>query len=539
MPETRRQNGRRSRQLTFDGFESSSVGFTGIHHKPALPVRLSHGMNPRPAPPASSGTVLFVGAGPGSPDLLTVRAAAALRDAHVVVHDRLVPAEILDLVPAGVERICVDRGNPADPDPGRTTGELLARLAAEGQRVVRLKGGDPTVFARLAEELLPLQEQGVRVEFVPGITAALAAAAAVGTPLTSRGVASSLTLVTGHEARGKPGPIDFRTLAAVPGTLAVYMGVEQLADWSRQLIAAGRSGQTPVAIVSRCSWPDQRLATSTLAECAAAAEREGWQPPAVLIVGWVLRPGSGGPLHGRRVIVTRPEGQEGELATLLEAEGAECVHLPVIRIGEPSSWTPLDAAVRQLDRYDWIVFSSTNGVRGFLERLRRAGLDGRALATARLAAIGPATCQSLETAGFVCDLVPDEFRSEGLVAAFADLPPEARLLLVRAERGRDVLRRCLEATGHHVDEVAAYRSEPAPGVEPGDGVGPGTWVTVTSGGIVEAAVRLFGDRMRAWRIASLSPVTSEALRRFGLEPATEASEATAASLVEAIVRQEK
>ena len=141
MPETRRQNGRRSRQLTFDGFESSSVGFTGIHHKPALPVRLSHGMNPRPAPPASSGTVLFVGAGPGSPDLLTVRAAAALRDAHVVVHDRHVPAEILDLVPAGVERICVDRGNPADPDPGRTTGELLARLAA---------GDDPFTAARYA-----------------------------------------------------------------------------------------------------------------------------------------------------------------------------------------------------------------------------------------------------------------------------------------------------------------------------------------------------------------------------------------------------
>jgi uroporphyrinogen III methyltransferase/synthase len=551
-------------------------------------------MHTRSALPPSA-PVLFVGAGPGAPDLLTLRGAEALRAADVVVHDRLVSTAILELIPAEAERICVDRGNLADPDPGRSTGELLVLLAAAGRRVVRLKGGDPTVFARLAEELEPLEQAGLAVELVPGVTAALAAAAALGTPLTSRGKASSLTVVTGHEARGKQEPIDFQALAAVPGTLAVYMGVEQLGAWSRQLIAAGRPGSTPVAVVSRCSWPDQRLARSTLAACAEAAELEGWQSPAIMIVGRVLgrgredreiepeasgfpggetcQPSSetaalapGNPRHflestesppgrddvsprqadqigllqGRTVIVTRPHGQDHDLMTLLEAEGATCVPSPLIRIMEPTSWEPLDSAVERLDSYDWIVFASGNGVRGFFQRLRQAGRDGRALGTARLAAIGPATRQALEAAGFVCDLMPEEFRSEGLVEAFARQPPRGRFLLVRADSGRDLLRQSLESAGHHVDEVAAYRSEPVVEVQEAAGLAvAGTWLTVTSGRIVEAAVRIFGERLRHWRIASLSPVTSAVLRRFGLEPAAEAAEATAASLAAAILERER
>ena len=500
-------------------------------------------MPTRPASPPPSGSVLFVGAGPGAPDLLTVRGAEALRAADVVVHDRLVTEAILELVPAGAERICVDRADGSDPDPGRTTGELLARLAAPGRRVVRLKGGDPTVFARLTEELEPLEREGVQVEFVPGITAVLAAAAAVGTPLTSRSGASSLTLVTGHQARGKQEAADFAALAALPGTLAVYMGVEQVADWSRQLIAAGRPGGTPVTVVSRCSLPDQRVASSTLADCATAAACEGWRPPAVMIVGEVVRRGRSGPLQGRRVIVTRPEGQEGDLMALLAAEGAEGLAVPVLRIVEPSSWEPLDGAIRRLETYDWVVFVSGNGVRAFLRRLRLAGRDGRCFGTARLAAIGPATRDALDAAGFVCDLMPDDHRSEGLVDVFAGLPRQGRFLLVRAEAGRDLLPRSLEAAGHTVDEVAAYRSEAVTALSAAQqamlGADANPWLTVTSGRIVEAAVRLFGERMRRWRIASLSPVTSAALRRFGLEPAAEASAATSAGLVAAMVARER
>jgi uroporphyrinogen III methyltransferase / synthase len=483
--------------------------------------------------------VTFVGAGPGAADLLTLRGLERLRQADVVVHDRLVPETVLALIPAAVERIAIDRGDLGDPDPGGTTGDLLARLAAAGRFVVRLKGGDPTVFARLAEELAPLQRAGVAVEIVPGVTAAFAAAAAAVVPLTSRAAASSLTLVTGHEARGKTEPVNFRPLATLPGTLAVYMGIEQLAGWSRDLIAAGRPAETPVTLVSRCSWPDERQAISTLGTCAADAVKAGWQSPAVLIVGPVVAAAAGGPLTGCEVVVTRPAGQQAELVARIRAAGGRPILAPVISIGPPASWAAVDAVIGRLDTYDWIVFASANGVRGFLDRLRLAGRDGRAIGTARLAAIGPATSASLEAAGYVCDLVPADYRSEGLVAAFDAQPRGGRFLLVRAAAGRDVLRRELEVRGHEVDEVAAYASEPVAAVEPAVAEqlpGPGAWITATSGAIVEAAVRLFGERLRGWRIASISPVTSATLRRFGLEPAAEAAAATAASLVEAIGR---
>jgi len=457
------------------------------------------------------------------------------------VHDRLVPEAVLSAIPSGVERIEVDRGDLGDPDPGGTTGELLARLAAAGRTVVRLKGGDPTVFARLAEELAPLRRKGIAIEIVPGVTAAFAAAAAAVVPLTSRAAASSLTLVTGHEARGKTEPVEFRPLAALPGTLAVYMGIEQIAAWSRGMIAAGRSADTPVLIVSRCSWPDQRVATSTLATCAAEAQREGWRSPALLIVGDVVAAAAAGPLAGRRVIVTRPAGQEAELVALVRAVGGQPLHVPVIEIVDPPDWTPLDAALERLDTYDWIVLASANGVRGLLARLRSAGLDGRALGTARLAAIGPATQRALEEAGYVCDLVPADHHSEGLLATLVGEPAGSRFLLVRAATGRDVLPRGLADAGHHVDEVAAYSSEPIASLDEATAAATaegGGWITVTSGAIVESAARLFGGRLRAWRIASLSPVTSAALRRFGLEPAVEAAEPNAAGLVAAIVRHE-
>jgi uroporphyrinogen III methyltransferase/synthase len=486
---------------------------------------------------------VFVGAGPGAPDLLTGRAVAALAQADAVVHDRLVPPEILDLVGPAAERIAVPGTVPAGTDRGDAVGQLLVSLAGSGRHVVRLKGGDPGVFARLAEELDPLREAGILVEFVPGVTAALAAAAAAGIPLTSRAAASSLTLVTGHEADEKSTAFDFAPLAAIPGTLAVYMGVEQAGHWSRALLEAGLPATTPVTIVSRCSWPDQRIAASTLGRCATDITRHGWQPPAVIIVGAAGQATlPRGPLAGRVVLVTRPAGQAGDLAALVRDAGGECVHVPLVSITAPDSWQPLDAAMHDADRYDWIVFASVNGVRAFLERLHAAGRDGRSLGTARLAAIGPATRRSLEAAGFVPDLAPDTFRSEGLVDAFLPTPVPARFLLVRASQGRDVLRRELESRGHVVDEVAAYRSHPRERLEEHDLAAldgtDGGWITVTSGLIAETAIRLFGDRMRRWRIASLSPVTSDVLRHHGFEPAAEAATATMAGLVAAIVAAE-
>ena len=504
----------------------------------------------RTSPPAPRHRrVVFVGAGPGDPALLTVRAVECLRLADVVVHDALVPGAVLDLIGPATRRLLAPRdGRDAGYDPGAATGRLLVELAAAGGSVVRLKGGDPGVFGRLAEEIAPLREAGVPVEIVPGVTAATAAAAAAGIPLTSRSSASSLTILTGHEAVDKAGAIDFESLAALPGTLAIYMGVEQVDRWSRGLLAAGRGPLTPVTIVSHCSWPDQRIATSTLAACAADFERHNWPSPAVVIVGEVAqtpesRRAAAGPLAGRRVLVTRPEGQGDDLQDSILAAGGSCLHVPTIRIGPPPSWEPLDAAIVTADTFDWIVFASVNGVRSFVERMRHLRLDGRALGTVRLAAIGPATRRELERAGFVCDLTPELHRSEGIVESLTDRQPAAgRFLLVRANRGRDLMRRELESRGHVVGEVAAYASEPITSLDDSarralDRM-PVDWLVLTSSFNAESSLRLFGPLVAEWRVASISPVTSATLRRLGVEPTVEAASAEMGSLVAAIVAYE-
>ena len=494
------------------------------------------------------GRVLFVGAGPGNPDLLTVRAVESLRNADAVVYDTLVPPEVLDLVSPTAERLAVPRDSrEVHGDPGEAIGRLLATLAADGRTVVRLKGGDPAVFGRLLEEMTPLCDAGIPVEIVPGISAAMAAAAAAGIPLTSRSAASSLTILTGHEAVDKRELIDFRSLSAIAGTLAIYMGVEQVERWSSGLLTAGKPADTPVAIVSHCSWPDQRIAYSTLARCAADFATYNWPAPAVVIVGDVAQPSAvkaiaKGPLAGRRVLTTRPAGQGDELAGLIRAAGGQCLHVPTIHIGPPSSWQPLDDAISRVDGFDWIVFASANGVRGFVGRMREAGRDGRSLGTARLAAIGPATRAELEHLGFKCDLTPEFFCSEGIAAALGRMPRPARFLLVRANRGRDLMRRELESLGHVVTEVSAYSSEPAEtldetSVRAIDSM-PIDWITVTSSLIAESSLRLFGPRLHQWRVASLSPVTSAALRSGGVEPTVEAATAVGKSLVAAMTAWE-
>jgi uroporphyrinogen III methyltransferase/synthase len=499
----------------------------------------------QPAIPRKPGRVVFVGAGPGDPALLTVRAVELLGRADVVVHDALVPREVLELCPPTAETRVVPRdGREGQADPGAVAGRMLVDLARSGRLVVRLKGGDPAVFGRLSEELGPVREAGLPLEIVPGVTAAAAAAAAAGITLTSRSAASSLTIVTGHEADDKREAIDFQTLANVPGTLAIYMGVEQVDRWSRELLAAGKSPETPVTIVSHCSWPDQRIGSSTLARCAADFARHAWPAPAVAIVGEVAQSGgsaclSPGPLAGRLVLTTRPAGQGDEIDSLVRDAGGSCLHVPAIRIGPPPSWEALDRAIDMSDGFDWIVFASVHGVRGFMDRLRQRGRDGRSLGTARLAAIGPATGHELSRHGYVCDLTPGVFRSEGIAAELGTAPRGSRFLLVRANRGRDLMRRELESRGHAVVEVAAYSTEPVTHLDPATATVLDQtrvhWLTVTSSFIAESSLRLFGERVREMRVASLSPVTSTTLRQLGVEPTVEADSARAASLITAMI----
>jgi len=485
---------------------------------------------------------VFVGAGPGDPELLTLRAAECLRQADVIVHDTLVPEAVLAVAGDSPARIPAPRPRSAEEDAGIAIGRLLVDLAGRHRLVVRLKGGDPAMFARLAEEQQPLRQAGIPFAIVPGVTAALAAAAAAGVPLTSRAAASSVTFLTGHEACDKDASLDFTALARLPGTLVIYMGVEQIEAWSSSLIAAGKPADTPVTVISRCSWPDQRLCVTTLAGCRVEFDRCRWPAPAIVIVGDVagqaaVAGGSSG-LAGRTVVVTRPAGQGAELAMLVAAHGGAAVQVPVIRVGPPSSWEPLDAAIRVADTFDWIVFASVNGVRAFCERLRHAGHDIRRVGTARIAAIGPATAREAALHGIRCDLVPEEHRSEGIVAALGDTMRRGRVLLVRANRGRDAMRCGLEALGHDVTEVPAYATQPLDAIDPEtlaaiDRAGI-DWITVTSSFIAESAVRLLGPRMRACRVASMSPVISATLREAGIVPAVEAVAPTNAALVEAI-----
>ena len=511
-------------------------------------------MRPPPEPAApprhpsatTPGTVVFVGAGPGQPDLLTVRALTHLRAADVIVHDQLVPAAVLAEANPAAELIPLSRlldGVLRQHDPGTTIGRQLADLAATGRTVVRLKGGDPSVFARLREEIAPLTARGIPFEIVPGITAAIAAAAAAGIPLTSRETASSLTIVTGHEATAKAEAVDYERLVQAAGTIVVYMGVEQSGQWSQALLAAGLPPETAVTIISRCTWSDQRIMPTTLGCCAADIRAGDLPPPAIAIIGAspVEQPvpsAPAAPLQGCRLLVTRPAGQAAELISMIRHRGGDPLHLPLVSIAPPPDPTALEEAVASAWTYDWIVFASANGVRQFAHQLRCSGRDARALGTARLAAIGPATRDALADVGLACDLMPEHHQSEGLVQALATAATRGRFLLIRADKGRDLLRQELQALGHEVTQVAAYASQPLTRLEPAAagmlGQFPVDWILLTSSSIAETAVRLFGSQLSHWQIASISPVTSATLTRLGHPPTVEAAEASAEALLDAI-----
>ena len=512
---------------------------TSNGHLPCSPLEKEAGCTVR------NGHVLFVGAGPGQADLLTVRATRSLECADVVVYDTLVSPAVLNLIKPDAQKISLSEilGGSTGKDVGRIIGNCLATYATNNRNVVRLKGGDPTIFARLREEIEPLNEQFISFEIIPGITSATAAAAAAGTPLTSRNISSSLTIVTGHEAKDKQDTIDYEKLSIQEGTVVIYMGVDQVRHWSDALLKAGRASDTPVTFVSRCSWPDQRIIQTTLAACAADIDSAQLPSPAVAVIGEtpLRNPYHDDvklPLQGCRVLVTRPAGQADSVIAEVTQRGGEAMHLPLIEIVPATDTQELKSAITEAWSFDWIVFTSVNGVDHFCRELRLLGRDPRALGTARIAAIGPATATALENYGFVCDLIPDRYLSEGFVAAFKQDPDQKRFLLIQAERGRDVLRKELIAAGHEVRQVAAYATR-ATTADQHTAIRmieqfPVTWILLTSSFIAETAVKIFGSRLHSWKIASISPITSSKLTQLGYPVTTEASEPTMTSLLDSI-----
>jgi uroporphyrinogen III methyltransferase/synthase len=499
-----------------------------------------------PSPPP----VALVGAGPGNPGLLTLRAAACLASADVVLYDRLVPVALLDHAPAAARRVCVDELPGCHAERWPHIHQSLIDFARRGLRVVRLKGGDPFLFGRGAEEAEALRAAGIEYEVVPGVTAGLGASSFAGIPLTHRRLASAVAFVTGHERPDKPDSLlDWPALARFPGTLVFYMGVARLSHIAQMLIEHGKAADTPAAAVHWGSTTRQRTVEAPLAELPEAVRAAGLTAPSLIVVGpvvslraelaWFERR----PLFGKRVLVTRPRHQSGGLARRLEELGAQVSALPGVEVRGPADWGPVDRALADLARFQWLVFTSANGVEYFLRRLLETGRDLRALGSLRLAAIGPATADALRAYHLTADLVPGEYRSEALAAALKERAAGKRLLLARADRGRDLLREELSAVAEVV-QVAVYSQVDAEGPDASTRElldrGEVDYVTVTSSNIARSLAGALGAEalvhVRAGRTAlvSISPVTSATVRELGLPVAAEATVYTTEGVVEAL-----
>lgn len=498
------------------------------------------------------GKVYLIGAGPGDPGLITVKGLEVLREADVVVYDYLANPGLLAEARDDAEMIYVGKkaGSHAMQQPDINA--LLVEKGAAGNVVARLKGGDPYVFGRGGEEALALAGAGVAFEVVPGVTAAIAAAAYAGIPVTHRGVAASLGIVTGHEDPTKPeSQVDWSKVAVGTGTLAIYMGMKNLRRNVANIIAAGRDESTPVAVISWGTSPRQRCATGTLSTIADVVEREGIEAPAITIIGDVVRLRDRLqwfeklPLFGKRIVTTRPRAQSAELQRMLQRLGAEVLVFPTIRIVPVQDYSAMDSAIGRLGEYDWLIFTSINGVRIFFDRMLEQGRDARALAACKLAAIGPATARALRDRFLDVDCVPRRYVAEEVVAAlkeFDDLEGK-KILLPRAGAARLVLPEELRRLGADVEEIAVYQTEAETRTDPallerilGADVDV---ITFTSSSTVQNFAEIVGDE-RAREIstkvacASIGPITSQTARELGMQIAVEAEEHVTAGLVRAL-----
>lgn len=484
-------------------------------------------------------TVYLVGAGPGDPGLLTVRGAEVLGRADVVVYDRLSVEALLELAPVGAERISVGKAPRQVTMTQDQINELLVEKGRAGGTVVRLKGGDPFVFARGGEEAAALAAAGVDYEVVPGITSAVAVPAYAGIPVTLRHSSTSFTVVTGHEdpSVGEDGTLDWDAVARVGGTIVILMGVARIGRIAERLMAAGRSPDTPVAAVRWGTRPQQHTIRATLGTIAD----QPLEAPSVIVVGEVaaveLRWFEDRPLLGRRVVVTRTRRQASALATGLRLLGAEPIEVPVIEITDPADGGAalLDAAGR-LGTYDWVVVTSPNGAERLLRAVGELGLDARAFGGAKVAAIGPGTARVLAGGGIVADLVPERYVAESLLGALAATGPTAgRALLARAEVARDVLPEGLRAAGWAVDVVEAYRTVPAAVTDARRAaVASADAVTFTSSSTVERFLEALGPDAVPPVVACIGPITAATARHHGLTVEVEAAEHTIDGLVAAL-----
>ncbi len=479
-------------------------------------------------------TVWLVGAGPGDPGLLTVRGAEALARADTVVHDRLAERSLLDLAPAGAERIDVGK-SPGGPVDQEDINALLVDRARAGRTVVRLKGGDPFVFGRGGEEAEALLAAGVAFEVVPGITSAIAVPAYAGIPVTHRGLSTSFTVVTGHSRHGPDDPVHWESLARAGGTVVVLMGVAHRAEIARRLMSGGMPADTPVAAVRWGTRTDQSTVRTSVGDLAGAE----LEPPVTLVIGAVagldLAWFEARPLFGRRVVVTRATAQSPGLVDALRRGGATVVSLPTIEVVEPSDGgTALAEAAARVRHFDWVVFSSANTV----ERLFAHLPDARALAGTGVAAVGASTAAALAARGVVADLVPERATAEALADAFpaASRCPAGRVLLPQAAGAAATMETGLSAKEWLVDVVEAYRTVPTTlDADAVAGAASADAIAFTSASTIDNYVDVAGKAAVPPVVACIGPVTAARARQRGLAVSVEAAESSVDGLVAALI----
>ena len=477
-----------------------------------------------------SGKVYLVGAGPGDPELVTCKGRRVLERADAVLFDHRAPGALLDLAPPEAERIYVGKQPSERVFTPEEIGAMLVERARRGLTVVRLKGGDPLLFGHGGEEAEALAEAGIPFEIVPGVATPMGIAAYTGVPLTYREQASAVTFVSGHDAAA----IDWERIGQ-GGTLVIFMGIATFPEIARRLIENGRAADTPAMAVRWATRPEQETLEGTLATLPALIRERGLKPPATIVVGEVVRLRrkldwyERLPLFGKRIVVTRARGQAETLAARLRALGADAVEVPTIEIASAADYGPLDRAIAELGAYDWLIFTSANGVRFFMHRLDRSAADLRAL-RARICAIGPATRAAIEALHLKVDLMGREYVAESLLEAFAsqDLTG-CRVLLPRAAVARDVVPVELARRGARVDVVEAYRTVVPAGAgerirEVFGGARKPDGIAFTSSSTVQNFVSAAGGAavLDGVKIVSIGAVTTRTARELGLEVAAEA-----------------
>ena len=500
------------------------------------------------------GKVYLVGAGPGDPGLLTLKGLECLQRADLILYDGLVNPLLLRRSSAEAERTCRSPGPSGRVLKQAEINERLISAARQGRTVVRLKGGDPFIFGRGSEEAAALAEAGIPFEVVPGITAATAASEYAGISLTHREFASTVAFITGHEDPCKDEiTVDYDHLAAFQGTLVFYMGLHRLESIVESLLKAGKDPKVQACVISRATTPLQRTISAPLNELVPVVRQADLRPPSLIIVGQCVRQRETiawfekRPLFGKRIGITRPSGQSGRVIARALELGAQPVLMPTIQILPPEDDSDIEAALDRLAEYDWLIFTSANGVNGFLNRLWETGGDLRSLASVQLAAIGPATAEALARFHLKADLVPKTYWAEELADRLKSHVAGKRVLWARASRGRDVLPVELEAAGATVDQLVVYRnvdveSLPVTELEMIE-AGEVDWIGLSSPSIARSLKTLLSPAALAKlgnsvQLASISPVTSAAAREVNLPIAIEAAVHTWDGLFDAIITAE-